>query len=264
MTEFDKVIPPGGEGKVKASFDTAHYQGPTAKSIQVTTNDASKNPVVLQLKAEIVTAVAVEPGDSVSLQGKVGALKPTEVTVSSTQGKPFDILAVKSDPSLAVTVRAAAGQNGGPGKARGKAVASGSSRYVVTITPKETVPVGRTVAAVTLTTTHPEAESIPVQVVLVVSGDVRVSPETLVLDPRATDNHVKISKGGREILKILGVESSDPDFVPSVRTVVNGREYEVVVKYVGQPNRGLRRTSITVKTNDRHQRSIVIPVVGAV
>ncbi|TMA52029.1 MAG: DUF1573 domain-containing protein, partial [Deltaproteobacteria bacterium] len=135
MTEFDKVIPPGGEGKVKASFDTTHYKGPTAKSIQVITNDASKNPVVLQLKAEITTAIDVQPSDSVPVQGR-----------------PFDILAVKADPSLAVTVRSAAGQDGRRAKARGGAVASGSSRYVVTITPKETAPVGRTVAAVTLTT----------------------------------------------------------------------------------------------------------------
>jgi len=264
VTEFDKVIPPGGEGKVKASFDTTHYKGPTAKSIQVITNDTSKNPVVLQVKAEITTAIDVQPSDSVPVQGRVGALEPKEVTVSSTQGRPFDILAVKADPSLAVTVRSAAGQDGRRAKAKGGAVASGSSRYVVTITPKETAPVGRTVAAVTLTTNHPEGESVPLQVILVVSGDVLVSPETLVLEPRGTDNHVKISKAHGEILKILGVESSDPDFVPSVRTVVTGREYDVVLKYVGKPNRGVLRSSLTVKTNDRHQRSIVIPVVGAV
>jgi len=264
VTEFDKVIPPGGEGKVKASFDTTHYKGPTAKSIQVITNDASKNPVVLQLKAEITTAIDVQPSDSVPVEGRVGTLKPKEVTVSSSQGRPFDILAVKTDPSLAVTVRSAAGQDGGRAKARGGAVASGSSRYVVTIAPKETAPVGRTVAAVTLTTNHPEGESVPLQVILVVSGDVRVSPETLVLEPRGTDSHVKISKAHGEVLKILGVESSDPDFVPSVRTVVKGREYDVVLKYVGKPNRGVLRSSLTVKTNDRHQRSIVIPVVGAV
>ena len=264
MTEFDKVIPPGGEGKVKASFDTTHYKGPTAKSIQVTTNDVAKNPVVLQLKAEIITAIDVQPGDTIPVEGRAGALKPREVTVSSTQGRPFDILAVKADPSLAVTVRSAAGRDGGRAKAKGGPVASGSSRYVVTIAPKETAPVGRTVAAVTLTTNHPEAESVPVQVILTVSGDVQVSPETLVLDPRATDNHVKVSKAHGEVLKILGVESSDTDFVPTVRTVVKGREYDIVVKYVGKPNRGVLRSSVTVKTNDRHQRSIVIPVVGAV
>ncbi|TMA46327.1 MAG: hypothetical protein E6J83_06660 [Deltaproteobacteria bacterium] len=72
---------------------------------------------------------------------------------------------------------------------------------------------GRTVATVTLTTNHPEGESVPVQIILAISGDVRVSPETLVLEPRGTDNHVKISKAQGEVLKILGVESSDPDFV---------------------------------------------------
>ncbi|TMA63268.1 MAG: DUF1573 domain-containing protein [Deltaproteobacteria bacterium] len=264
MTEFDKVIPPGGVGKVKASLDTTHYKGPISKGITVTTNDGSKKPVVLQLKVEVVTAIDVQPTDTISVAGKVGALKPTEVTVSSTDGRSFEVLAVKADPSLAVSVKPAADHNGARRTASGGAVASGASRYVVTITPKADVAVGRSVASVTLTTNHPGGESVPVQIILVVSGDVLVSPETLVLEPRGTDDHVKISKAQGEVLKILGVESSDPDFVPSVRTVVKGREYDIVVRYVGKPNRGVVRSSVTVKTNDRHQRSIVIPVVGAV
>ena len=264
MTEFDKVIPPGGVGKVKASLDTTHYKGPISKGITVTTNDGSKNPVVLQLKVEVVTAIDVQPTDTISVAGKVGALKPTEVTVSSTDGRSFDVLAVKADPSLTARVKPAADHNGAGRTANGGAVASGASRYVVTITPKADVPVGRSLASVALTTNHPGGESVPVHVSFVVSGDVLVSPETLVLEPHGTDNHVKISKAHGERLKILGVESSDPDFVPSVRPVVKGREYDIVVRYVGKPNRGVVRLSVTVKTNDRHQRSIVIPVVGAV
>ena len=90
-----------------------------------------------------------------------------------------------------------------------------------------------------------------------------MQPETLVLEPRGTDSHVKISTTKGNTLRILGVESSDKDFVPTVRAVVKGREYDVVVKYVGQPNRGVVRSSLTVKTNEPHQRSIVVPVVGA-
>ena len=74
---------------------------------------------------------------------------------------------------------------------------------------------------------------------------------------------MKISTTKGNTLRILGVESSDKDFVPTVRAVVRGREYDVVVKYVGQPNRGVVRSSLTVKTNEPHQRSIVVPVVGA-
>ena len=265
MTEFDKVIPPGGVGKVKASLDTTDYKGPITKSIQVTTNDGSRNPVVLQVKAEVISAIDVQPNDSISVAGKVGALKPAEVTVSSTDGRPFDVLAVKADPSLIVSVKPPADHNGARRTANGGAVASGASRYTVTITPKADVPVGRSLATVTLTTNHPDGERIPLQVSLVVSGDVRVLPETLVLQPSGTtDNHVTISKAQGEALRILGVESSDPELVANVRTVAKGREYDIVVKYVGKPHRGVLRWSITVKTNERHQRSIVIPVIGAV
>ncbi len=86
MTEFDKVIPPGGEGKVKASFDTAHYKGPTSKSIQVITNDAAKSPVVLQLKAEIIPAIDVQPGESVTTRPPASPVRdrsPRDPTATS-------------------------------------------------------------------------------------------------------------------------------------------------------------------------------------
>jgi len=57
VTEFDKVIPPGGVGKVTASLNTFPYKGPITKSVQVTTGDPGARPVVLLLKAEIVTSL---------------------------------------------------------------------------------------------------------------------------------------------------------------------------------------------------------------
>jgi len=36
VTEFDKVIPPGGVGKVTASLNTFPYKGPITQSVQVT------------------------------------------------------------------------------------------------------------------------------------------------------------------------------------------------------------------------------------
>src|SRR5439155_998035 len=83
------------------------------------------------------------------------------VTVTSTDGRAFDVLAVKADPSLTVSVKPAADHNGARRTANGGTVASGASRYMVTITPKADVPVGRSLATVTLTTNHPDGESVP-------------------------------------------------------------------------------------------------------
>lgn len=267
MAEFDKAIPPGGVGKVTASLDTSHYKGPITKSVQVTTNDSRTSQVVLQLKAEIVTAVDVVPTDAPVIQTVFGEPRPTEITVSAPDGKAFDILAVQADPSLGVTVRAApeaSAARRGVKRSHGRPVAAGSSRYLVTITPKPDAPVGQSSAQVTLTTNLPKAETVPIRARLLVVGQVRVIPQQLVVRPgqEVSVLHVKISKTTGAALKILAVESSDPEFTTTTTTIVEGREYDLAVTYTGKPGRGPVSSRITVKTNEPGQGAIVIPLTG--
>lgn len=56
-----KVIPPGGEGYVKAIFDTGGRKGKTNKKVYVYSNDPSNPKVALSLKGEIVVEVEANP-----------------------------------------------------------------------------------------------------------------------------------------------------------------------------------------------------------
>ena len=250
MTEFDKVIPPGGVGKVTASLDTSHYKGPITKSVQVTTGDPGARPVVLLLKAEIVTVIDVAPSNTPVLRTTAGEPKPTELTVSAADGKAFDVLAVQADPSVRVAVRpdppTPAARHPAQG-AHGRPVASGSNRYVVTVTPTPKAPVGSSIAIVKLSTNQPKV--VPQRL------EVQPGPEAPVL-------HVKISKPGGGTLKILEVASSDPEFKATTSAIAKGREYDLAVRYTGKPGRGPVNSRITVKTDEPQQRTIVIPLTG--
>ncbi len=265
MTEFDKVIPPGGAGKVTASLDTSHYKGVISKSVTVKTNDPRNGQVVLQLKADIVSLIDVTPSDAPMLRMTIGEPTTADLTVSASDGQPFDILSVASDPSVGVMVKPADGTRPAPKAkpAHGGPLASGSSRYLVTITPKK-LSVGQSVANVTLTTNRPKAEQVPIRAVLVVAGPLQVTPTQLVVRPGADAPalHVKISKGRGAALKILGVQSSDPEFVATTTAVARGREYDIAIKYTGKPGRGPVSSRITVKTSEPSQDTIVIPLIG--
>jgi len=267
VTEFDKVILPGGEGKVTASLDTSHYKGLITKSVQVSTRETRTHPLVLVLKAEIVTVIDVAPSDTPVVRTTVGETRTTELTVSATDGQPFDILALKADPSLAAMVRPAPGTPVTRRKPQGGArpVAAGSSRYLLGITPTKDAALGQSIANVTLTTTRPNAETVSIRAILSVSGLVQVDPPQLVVRPGAEAPvvHVKIRKPHGSTLRILGVESSDPEFTPSTTTLAPGREYDLLVKYTGKPGRGRVSARITVKTNEPRQTAIVIPLTGS-
>ncbi len=269
MTEFDKVIPPGGVGKITASLDTSHYKGPIAKSVQVTTNDPGQRQFALQLKVDIVSVIDVTPTETPTFQMTLGERTPIqELTVSASDGHAFDILAVRADPSLGVTVRPAPGAStaGSAKRRQGGPIGGGSSRYLVTITPTREAPVGRSVANVTLTTNRPKAETVPIRAFLLVVGPLQVNPQKLLVrpGPEAPVLHVRIGKPRGGDLKILKVESSDPEFTASATPVTKGREYDLAVRYTGKPGRGPVSARITVKTNEPKQPAVVIPLTGRI
>jgi hypothetical protein len=267
VTEFDKVIPPGGVGKVTASLDTSRYKGPITKSVQVMTGDPGARPVVLLLKAEIVTVIDVAPSDTPVLRTTVGEPKPADLTLSASDGQAFDILAVQADPSVRVTVRPDSrplGAHHPLPRLHPRSVAAGSSRYLLTITPTDKAPVGASIAKVTLRTNQPKAETVTIRAVLSVTGRVQVMPPQLVVHPGSEPPvlHVKIAKAGGGTLRILGVASSDPEFEATTTAIAKGREYDLAVRYTGKPGRGPLNSRITVTTDEPQQRTIVIPLTG--
>ena len=268
MTEFDKVIPPGGVGKVTASLDTSHYKGPITKSVQVTTGNSAAPPVVLLLKADIVAVIDVSPSNTPIVRTTAGEPQPTELTLSAGDGQPFDILAVQADPLVRVAVRpdppAPATADHPVRHAQGPPGAAGSGRYVVTITPTPKAPVGTSIAKITLTTSQPKAQTVSISAILSVAGQVQVVPPQLAVvpGPDAPVLHVKISKPRGGALRILSVASSDPQFKATTSAIAKGREYDLAVRYTGKPGRGPVNSRITVTTDEPQQRTIVIPLTG--
>jgi hypothetical protein len=286
VVDYEKVLAPGKETKLTASVKTESFKGPITKSITVSTNDPEHAQTTLHVKADVVVPIDVQPTETVFLQGKAGEVQPTELTVSSTDGMPFDILDVQQgDTELVVDVKPA-GDTATPAKERapkvpGAPLASGASKYLVTVGLPADVEIGRTHGTFTLKTSHPKAESLPIRVNAQVRGSVDVVPERLyfasatVLSqaPQAgasapvqppQPQRVKLTRTDGTALKIEGVSSKDPDFEAKLRTVAEGQEYELEVKFVGKPGKGTVSTEIVVKTNEPKQPEIKIPIVGRV
>ena len=254
-------------GKVTASIDTAHFRGAITKTVRVTANDPEHTVVKLELRALVVSLIEVLPTESPIIRMAAGESKPTELTVQATDKQPFDVLAVAADPPVTVTVRSAPGEPAAKPRAikgAAQAIAAGSSRYLVTIAAKKDAAVGQSIANITLTTNRKKAEKIAIRAVVAVVGPVQVSPQQIMLKPSAGafQATVKISKAAGAPLRLLGVESADPDFSATATPVKQGREYAVVVKYTGKSGRGMIRSRLTVKTNEPAQPAIVIPMVG--
>lgn len=279
LVEYDKIVAPGKEGKLTASMNTDNFKGPVTKSVTLTTNDPANARVVLEIKANITVPIDILPMDSISLTAKLGEVKTQELTIKSGDGKAFDVVSVKDVPGLVAKIEPIVEAGAKAPAAKAGTLAAGSSSYKLTVSTKPDAAVGRTFQSLEIATSHPKAPSLKVNVSLLVQGEVEVVPERVYLQgapPAAAPasgqpapavaapmaQTVKIRKTAGSPLKIDGVSSSDPDFATSLKTITEGREYDLEIKYTGKPGRGMVSGQVTLKTNEPKQPTLTVPVAA--
>ncbi|MFQ5350132.1 MAG: DUF1573 domain-containing protein, partial [Thermoanaerobaculia bacterium] len=96
VAEFDRVIPPGGTGRVDTVVETDAFGGGIAKSVTVFTNDTENPKINLVVKAIIREPVVVRPGYARFMTVEGQPADPSVQTVSATDGSKIEVLSVDS------------------------------------------------------------------------------------------------------------------------------------------------------------------------
>lgn len=267
VVDFDKIIAPGGVGHVNASLDTKAFKGDITKSVTIDTNDPENAQSVLELVLDVVVAVDVQPQDIIAFDGERGGIAPIELTASSPDGVKFDIIAAESnDPNYTVKVVAVPGDGSAVPKVKAGTVASGASKYAVTVLVAKDVAIGRSGVTILLKTSHPKAPEVPIQLYANVRGDLEAIPErvTLRLAPTASaetrTQHVAVrGKPGKQF-EVKDVQSSSPLIKTSFKAISIGSEYDVTVTYDGPPLLSVLDAHVSVITDDPDQAVLTVVV----
>ena len=72
MARYDRVIPPGGKGKVTIEIDSSRIRGEFEKKAIVWSNDPDRMSVALYLKGKVMAHISLEPGGYISIVGVKG------------------------------------------------------------------------------------------------------------------------------------------------------------------------------------------------
>jgi hypothetical protein len=96
-THFDRVIPPGGTGKVTLKIDGNRVIGEFHKKAIVWSNDPIRRSIALYLKGEVRPHISVEPGGYVSLWGTPGQVPPGHLDIINNHKKPIKIIRIDTD-----------------------------------------------------------------------------------------------------------------------------------------------------------------------
>jgi hypothetical protein len=263
VTEYDREIAPGGQGRVRAVVETASFRGPIAKPVTVFTNDRQTPTVQLTVKAQVEPYVDVLPGYArfIHVQGQ----EPQSVlqTLWATDGVPLEIRGVESPfPYLRVEHRLARGD---------ERQADGPPRQLALVaTLAGEAPEGPLVGDLVVRTNHPRQR----EVVVPVTGYVR--PLLQVTPPRADFSSfapegprpasLLVINYGEQHIRVTGVTTDVPGLRAEIEEREAGKRYAVMLWL--DPSAGLGRGrfngTLTLRTDSPREPQLEVAVVGEV
>ncbi len=260
MAEFDKVIPPGQEGKINMAVDGARVHGVFSKSATVRTNDPVKRSFSIAIAGSEVPYLNLRPEGTVVLHGMHGETVQRQLMVTSNERNlDFKVTRLTSNVDDKITYTYA--PTGTPGE------------YAIDIYKNPELPTLTTYGSLFVHTNSKLSPKSEIQVNVMTKGSISVSPITLNFgavrfgdrDAEGSEvtKSVMLSKGSE--FEVTGVDLNNPNFVAVPEPISGGRQYRVLVTFrppMKRQTRHIESAEMIIHTNDSQEPAIRVAVVA--
>ncbi|MGH7965064.1 MAG: DUF1573 domain-containing protein, partial [Candidatus Binatia bacterium] len=249
------VIPPGQEGTISATFETARFIGEKVKNVTVYSNDPLQSVTTLTLQGEITVEIAPEPAQLYLGRPHRSEEVTQTVEVLYDAGKPISITKVENThPAVRVQT-----EDLEKGNKKGKKL---------TVTLKKGAAIGRLNDQITVTTTSQKIPTLTIPVFGSIEGDVLVQPPQVsfgtIRQGESRAREVRIKSRAASPVRVLRVESSAANVVPEVTEVKQGEEYRLTLKTKSDGKPGRIQGEVQVFTDHPEEKMLTIPLYGVV
>lgn len=265
MADFDKVIPPGQEGKINVRIDGKKLSlpGPFEKIFTVRTNDPQRQQLVLYVVGTVKKAL--DFSSDMRWSGFVDEKMRIESVVTNLLPTPVVITSVRWAESAKTTGLADLVRLKLEEIERGK-------KYRVTAAATKPLPPGAVASQIILTTENPKLKEKTVQVTFDVLKDVEVQPERIYCNEmtvapgggKTFDYQFTIKAARGDSLRILKAVPNRDDMTVKIGEIQAGKMYRgtITIRPKGAVPEYL--ASVMIVTNYPGYREIPIDIVGSV
>ena len=262
VAAFDKVIKPGGEGKVTTSVDTKSFSGPISKSVLLVSNDPERGQINLFIKATVKPFVDILPQAYVRLSVVKGDTDARDVIIVSEEKSFKPTIQEAAQPYVKAEIAPAGEKDKLPGHP--------GEQWKLHITVTADAPEGLLNAPIRVATGVSQQPNIEIPVSGIVRARVSVTPVmvnfgnfTAGKDPITRNIVVTNNKPGSPI-KVTKAEVSIPGFITDVVPTQEGVSYTVVVKAGNKIKKGTLEGTVKLYTTDKEKAIIELPLRGEV
>ena len=264
MADYDKVIPPGQEGKVNTKLDGKKlYPGPFEKSFTVRTNDPANSQFVLVMQGTVKKAF--EFSRELRWTGFVDDPLKFEFDVTNLIGTPVTVTSVRwADDARAKGLDQKIGLK--------LTTLEKGKKYRIKMWSKKPLTPDNFVANIVLTTNFPKIKEKTLPMAIIVQKDVDIYPERLyfgemIIPPGATkafDRTFNIVAARGDSLKILKAVPNRSDMTVTIQELQPGKSYRGTVWIRPESRLGQYAGSIKIYTNSPRNPEIILDIVGSI
>ena len=264
MADFDKVIPPGQEGKVNIKIDgTKLFAGLFDKNFSVTTNDPQNKQFALTVQGTVKRVFEFSRemrwagfvDEDMKMETIITNALPTPVNITSARWAE-DVKTKGIDEKIGLKLETIE---------RGK-------KYRLKIWKKKELAPDNFVTNIVLTTDYPKLKEKNVALAITIMNDVELHPVKLyygemVIPAGATQAFEKtfnVVAARGDSLKVLSAVASRDDITVNIQEVRPGQSYRGTVWVRPTSRLGQYTGSIKIRTNYSKHKELVLDIVGSV
>jgi hypothetical protein len=249
------VIPPGQEGTISATFDTAHYSGEKTKEISVYSNDPAQPMTTLTLQGKITVEVEADPPQLYLGRVRRGEEIVRSVDILYDGNKPITITKVENASSMfTVQMQDLEGR-----ERKGK-------KLIVTL--KKDAPIGRLSDEIKVATTSEKRPTVDIPVFGSIEGDLVVAPPQVSFGVlrrgEGKTQEVSIKSRSPKPIHVVNVKSSNADVAAALTTVKDGEEYKLTLTVKNDSKPGRIEGEVQMVTDHPAETLLSIPLYGMI
>ncbi len=249
--QFDKVIPPGGQGKIPISLKTNKLRAKFKKFVTVNSNDPVTPTLRMQLAGTIKHHVDVAPANLRFSHVMEDEEHDATATITNNTGKPMELTFQSEQTIGPFSVELVEKE---PGKVY---------EFKVHAKPPYQPKLNR--ATFSLKTNLKEQPKVDIPITAYLTPRLELRPHQVVVNtaPAAEMKRlIRFTNNSAKPVKVLSIESDDPKIAAAYTERTPGKNYEITITIPPGHMPSPTGTLVTVKTDDPQTPTLKIPVKG--
>ncbi|MFN0149145.1 MAG: DUF1573 domain-containing protein [bacterium] len=248
-------IAPGGKGEIKVTFASRTASGATSKNVSVFTN-APDSIATLVVKANIKKDIDVP--NSIQFGTVTRGSKTDQVIeVSAEPGSPFQIVKVEGDAAYVTASYESVTPKAGQG-----------ASYKIRVGFTSEVPPGTVSNRLRIFTNNEKKPVLEVPIYAKVQGNLKLSTESLNFGTfapgQAQELVLTVTAPADHPISVTAVKSSTPEVVTTLKTIQEGRTYEVHCAVSAAKTTGRVNGKLIIETSDKDEARRELTMIGFV